>query len=163
MVQSDSVGSTRTPLRLPRQQARVVATILLALVHNPISAVGLRHQSAWLGGGRSCSGSSAEAVLCKRDAWLSPIPTGGVPEVIHQAWFPATKPLPPKYADWQQTWVTNHPGWQLWLWSDVTNRLLVSRYCLLLLPATLGAGHTSDFKLNLGCIPQALSMAAQIL
>ena len=141
MVQSDPSGSTGSARRLSRQQARIGATVLLALVLSPVGAAGLRHQSAWLGGGTACSGPSPEAVLCKRDAWISgqPIPTGGVPEVIHQAWFPATKPLPLKYAEWQQTWVTNHPGWQLWLWSDVTNRLLVSRCCLPPLLALLGS------------------------
>ena len=118
-----------------RQQARAWTT-LFAFVLGSRSATALRHTSTWLGGGTSCAGSSIEATLCQRDNWINaqPASKGGgpdplsIPEVIHFAWFPATKPLPAKYAEWQQTWANTHSGWQVWLWSDVSNRLLVSRY-----------------------------------
>lgn len=83
-----------------------------------------------------CSGSASEIVVCKRDSWLtaqqgqalSPSSSHRVPEVLHQVWFPSSRALPERYTDWQKTWVHNHPGWQVWLWSDTTNKLLVARF-----------------------------------
>ena len=57
-------------------------------------------------------------------------PTDGVPRVIHQCWFPESKPLPAQYLEWNKSWVASHPEWDFWLWSDQSNRQLVVRCCL---------------------------------
>ena len=50
-----------------------------------------------------------------------------IPRLVHQCWFPEDTPVPDRYLDWQRTWVTKHPDWEFWQWSDVSNRALVVR------------------------------------
>ena len=51
---------------------------------------------------------------------------GLIPQIIHQSW--KTTDLPPKFANWSETWKETHPGWVYLLWTDQDNRLLVERY-----------------------------------
>ena len=50
-----------------------------------------------------------------------------IPRLIHQCWFPESTTVPERYLAWQRTWVANHPEWDFWQWSDVSNRALVSK------------------------------------
>ena len=121
---------------LHSQHTRRVQLLALILLCSHVT-MALRHESArqTLASDSSCTGTAAELVLCERDSWVAaqqsqasfPSSLQGIPEVLHQVWFPSTKAMPQRYRDWQQTWINNHPGWRIWLWSDVTNKLLVAR------------------------------------
>ena len=42
-----------------------------------------------------------------------------IPRIIHQVWL-GPDPLPEKFARFQHTWRTNHPGWELRFWTEET-------------------------------------------
>jgi inositol phosphorylceramide mannosyltransferase catalytic subunit len=40
-----------------------------------------------------------------------------IPRIFHQIWVGAD-PFPAEYAEYQQTWLDRHPGWELRLWTE---------------------------------------------
>ena len=48
-----------------------------------------------------------------------------IPHIIHQVWD-SNITMPGKVLDWVESWRTNHPEWQYWLWTPVTGRQLIS-------------------------------------
>jgi inositol phosphorylceramide mannosyltransferase catalytic subunit len=40
-----------------------------------------------------------------------------IPRIFHQIWV-GPDPFPEQYAEYQQTWLDHHPGWELKFWTD---------------------------------------------
>jgi len=43
--------------------------------------------------------------------------TAVIPNVFHRIWL-GSKPLPPEFRAFGDTWRRHHPGWEMWLWRD---------------------------------------------
>jgi len=46
-----------------------------------------------------------------------------IPKIIHQTWI--NTEVPSKFVHWIKTWVTNHPDWEYYLWTDESARSLI--------------------------------------
>jgi mannosyltransferase OCH1-like enzyme/glycosyltransferase involved in cell wall biosynthesis len=55
-----------------------------------------------------------------------------IPKIIHQTW--KDKHVPPNCVPLQRTWLTHHPDWEYWLWTDVDNRAFISEHYAWFLP-----------------------------
>lgn len=121
------------PCRGAPLQSRVLQLILVLLVTAPWRAEALLSRRT----PHSCDCPPPEPVASKglpesphrhpERAQPSSKQAHKIPRLVHQCWFPEATPLPARYLAWQRTWVTKHPEWEFWQWSDVSNRALVAR------------------------------------
>lgn len=104
---------------------RPVVLVCFALA---VGALQLWGASARVSRGCPCAEGAKGAAAQHQLGSLAPLEgSSGIPRLIHQCWFPESKPPPAQYLEWQRTWVAKHPDWDFWQWSEQSNRQLVIR------------------------------------